>query len=542
MPDFNQSPLNQTNVALALASLAFDNSNLAVLPSYSKLPPFTFRNGLTNFSEHLLLVAPTTMRTRPLSGRRLPLRAPDPVFPPPNRLWPRDLALVAPLLGRGTIAGTASSAPLVFTDNFPSNVSLLLSMDGSNGSTTFTDSGAFDFTVTANGNAQISTAQSKWGGASGLFDGSGDWLVTQTSSQFAITDDFTVEFWIRAVSTAGAWAIAHINAGGANGLHFYNNGSAFLVDNGLAADYSSSAGVIKTTDWTFIAVTKSGTTLRIYADGVLLNSRTAQSYGTPDRCQIGRYSTGGIIPDMNAYIDDFRLTRGVARYTGATHQVPPSAFPPVDPNFSSVSVLLPFDGANNSTTFTDRSNNNLTITRSGSAVISTAQSRFGGASLRLNPGSDCLDIPGSALLSFPGNFTIEAWVRLDVAQSSFQTVIELGDYTNGILIRASGNTGDVWINGNNLGNIASFFTANTWHFIHASRSGTSVTVAVDGTTRLTSSISGTLNSTNAAARIGIARHTSGQQLVGYIDDLRITKGVARSSSVVPTRAFPTGGP
>ena len=52
-------------------------------------------------------------------------------------------------------------------DPFYSAVSLLLPMDGTNGSTTFTDSGPNALAVTAVGNAQISTTQSKYGGASG---------------------------------------------------------------------------------------------------------------------------------------------------------------------------------------------------------------------------------------------------------------------------------------------------------------------------------------------------------------------------------------
>src|SRR3972149_9214360 len=59
---------------------------------------------------------------------------------------------------------------------------LLLHMDGANGSTTFTDE--MGQAVTANGNAQISTAQSKFGGASGLFDGTGDYLSVPASADW----------------------------------------------------------------------------------------------------------------------------------------------------------------------------------------------------------------------------------------------------------------------------------------------------------------------------------------------------------------------
>ncbi len=77
------------------------------------------------------------------------------------------------------------------------NTKLLLHMDGSNGSTNFVDS-AQSRSVTANGNAQISTSQYKFGGASGYFDGSGDYLTVPDSSDWTFgTGDFTIDLWVR---------------------------------------------------------------------------------------------------------------------------------------------------------------------------------------------------------------------------------------------------------------------------------------------------------------------------------------------------------
>ena len=77
------------------------------------------------------------------------------------------------------------------------NVSLLLHGNGTNGSTTITDSSPTPKTVTAVGNAQISTAQSKFGGASIAFDGTGDYATVPSASAFDFgTADFTVEAWV----------------------------------------------------------------------------------------------------------------------------------------------------------------------------------------------------------------------------------------------------------------------------------------------------------------------------------------------------------
>jgi hypothetical protein len=225
---------------------------------------------------------------------------------------------------------TTSPAPVAPDPNF-ADVSLLLPLNGTNGSTTFTDASTNAFAITGFGNAQISTAQSRWGGSSLLLDGTGDYLVSATSSEFAITGDWSVEFWYRAISlpafnpgnNSGTTTLLHVHAGGAQGLHVYTNGTALLVDNGLVADYSTSQGFLSTGVWYFIAIVKSGTTYTLSLDGSSVVTNTAQSYGTPDRCQVGRYSTGGTTGDAHGYYQDVRITNGVAR----TIVLPTSAFP-----------------------------------------------------------------------------------------------------------------------------------------------------------------------------------------------------------------------
>ena len=101
-----------------------------------------------------------------------------------------------------TLKWFSSYAPV---DEEFGNVSLLLHGDGTNGSTTIVDSSSSTKAVTAFGDAQISTAQSKFGGASIAFDGNGDYLTIPPSAKFEFgTDPFTVEFWIYpTTSTAG---------------------------------------------------------------------------------------------------------------------------------------------------------------------------------------------------------------------------------------------------------------------------------------------------------------------------------------------------
>jgi len=78
-----------------------------------------------------------------------------------------------------------------------SSCSLLMHFSGSNGSTAFIDNSPITKSFTVNGNAQISTVQSKFSSSSAYFDGTGDYLSTNSSNDFAFgTGNFTIEFWI----------------------------------------------------------------------------------------------------------------------------------------------------------------------------------------------------------------------------------------------------------------------------------------------------------------------------------------------------------
>lgn len=94
-------------------------------------------------------------------------------------------------------------------DAYYPQVAALLHFDGVNGSTTITDNSKNNFTITATNGAVISTAQSKFGGASVFLDGTNDYLVTPTTSAFTFgTGDFTVELWIyQTVSSVSAYKV-----------------------------------------------------------------------------------------------------------------------------------------------------------------------------------------------------------------------------------------------------------------------------------------------------------------------------------------------
>ena len=200
----------------------------------------------------------------------------------------------------------------------------------------FTNAGIYDATskndLETVGNAQISTTQSKWGGSSMSFDGTGDYLLMPSSQLNAFgTGDFTIEMWFylnntsaiqalydsRPTSTDGAYSFIYVNAGG----------TAIIYDVSAGTRITGTA-TVSTSTWHHLAISRSGTSTKMFFNGTQVGSTYTDStnylVGT-SRPAIG--SSGfslGTYP-LNGYIDDLRVSR-VARYT-ANFTAPTAAFP-----------------------------------------------------------------------------------------------------------------------------------------------------------------------------------------------------------------------
>jgi hypothetical protein len=201
------------------------------------------------------------------------------------------------------------------------NVSLLLHMNGSNSSTTFTDSSSNAITVTGYGNAQISTAQSKFGGASAYFDGNNDYLLTASSLaplQMG-TGDFTVEMFIRPTSSVASYKALLALTDESIDNFYILSGQLVWYNSGTAA------GTIAVDTWYHVAASRQGTSLRVFIDGVLINTSTNSNNITLGRVAVG--GPGALNGDwFQGWIDELRITKGVARYT-ANFAPPTAPFP-----------------------------------------------------------------------------------------------------------------------------------------------------------------------------------------------------------------------
>jgi hypothetical protein len=218
------------------------------------------------------------------------------------------------------------------TDPNFANVSLLLHGDGTNGSTTITDSSSSPKTVTAAGNAQISTAQSKFGGASIAFDGNEDYISSASNAAFSFgTGNFTIEGWYRFNSISDQLLYDTIPVGGAGAR---NSGFAWALQAASgklnffsgASFRGASSSSLSSGQWYHLALVRNGSEVRYFINGAMdATTFTASTNFTDSTLLVGRVGDSAAYY-LNGYIDDLRITKGVARYT-ANFTPPTAPFP-----------------------------------------------------------------------------------------------------------------------------------------------------------------------------------------------------------------------
>lgn len=221
-----------------------------------------------------------------------------------------------------------------------------------------------------------------------------------------------------------------------------------------------------------------------------------------------------------------------------------SASGTITPIATDVALLLHFDGSNGSTAFTDSSPNGLTVTASGGAEVNTAESKFGGASLYLPGGSSgsLLSITGDLAFG-TGDFTVEAWLWT-VGTPSFPTVIEIGDHlsSSGIIFLTQVDDGagsfsarvysGGWVYGPQT-------EVNEWMHVAWVRNSGELKIYVNGTGGSAVTFTNDLTNTSAITIGNKSSASDAYAFEGYIDELRIVKGVAvyTSNFTPPTAPF-----
>lgn len=221
-------------------------------------------------------------------------------------------------------------------DVYFANVKSLLLCNGANNSTTFTDSSNFARSTTVGGNAKLTTTSPKFGSACMTLDGSHDDVRTNGTDQ-ALSGDFAIDVWYKTTSSTTYQPLVSSNddprssvnwsftfAGGTD-LRFIHGSSSSLILNASGLTGANDG------NWHHAALTRSGTDLRIYLDGVHKASATfSGTLGSTTAIPEWGYwrfqanALGGTFGTLNGQLDCCRMTDGVPRWTGTGSFTPPT--------------------------------------------------------------------------------------------------------------------------------------------------------------------------------------------------------------------------
>jgi hypothetical protein len=229
-------------------------------------------------------------------------------------------------------------------DPYWASVKFLLVGNGANGTNTnIIDSSSSPLTISNFGSTVISTAQSKFGSGSVAFNGTTQYL-TVPSATLSFTGNFTIEGWFYLSNNPATglfktlWAQRASDAGfGGPAVAFDSTGKFYLyISNSSASGWdiigfdtgmSTSIG-----SWQYIVLVKNGTSLTLYKNGSSTNIATSTSaIGASGATSIMTGSASGSVQNTDGYLYDFRITNGIARYTGSTMTVPTAPLPTYGP-------------------------------------------------------------------------------------------------------------------------------------------------------------------------------------------------------------------
>jgi len=210
-------------------------------------------------------------------------------------------------------------------------------------------------TVELFGNTQISTAQNQFGGSSIAMDGSGDYMrIQDTGNNLDFgTGDFTVEWW-QYLTSLDRFAI-DFRAGSSSTdkilLYSYpSDGSADDLYLWTTANRISAFNCLSANQWQHIALVRESSNTRLYVDGTQFGGTYSDSNNYQhSEVRIWHNSIGAENYTPPGYVDEFRISKGFARYSGSSFTVPTSAFTADEHTH----LLIHGDGSNGSTNITD---------------------------------------------------------------------------------------------------------------------------------------------------------------------------------------------
>jgi len=378
-------------------------------------------------------------------------------------------------------------------------------------------------------------------GGSGLYTG-GAALQAPSSSSFGYgTNNFTIEFWVylNALTTqtffsnltSNPQVTPHIYYDINDGLHYYVNGSNTI-----------NGGALLKNTWCHIALSRSSGSTKLFVDGTQVGSTFSDSnnYISPTVATVGGWGSPitGTNP-LDGYISGLRVVKGTGLYTA-------NFTPPTTPPTDIANTVLLLNNTNSGIPDWSMNNNIQTV---GAAAVNTTTFKYGTGSVKFNGTTSKLNIPyNPAFQLTTGNFTIEFWAYFNTVASGQQLAgqyITAGNQnwafyttTSGQLDYYLSSSGSGWnlANGVSVGSIST----GLWYHVALVRNGSTFTPYLNGVAGTTTTNAAALYPSTTPLTIG-SDYAVATSFDGYIDDFRITNGVARYTSnfAPPSEALPT---
>jgi hypothetical protein len=448
---------------------------------------------------------------------------------------------------------------------------LLLHCSGVDAATDLVDSsigGLGQHPITAVGTAQLDTAQSKFLGSSLLLDGNSDYITVPDSNDWVFgTDPFTIDFWIRYNSyedqnncwltyyydVNNYWMLYHADftpdpVGDYTIYFLHRTGGSTNIS--FQAEWTQS---VSTGTWMHVAFIRgwggNSNSFAVCVNGVLIDEAltdTDSIVANGGTLQIGRGWGGAAWEYIDGWMDEIRITKGVARWTEA-FTPPTSPYRQYHSDYLNM-LLIDCDGLDAHTSFLDSSNagDGKVVTAEGGASITTDQYKFGSSCIELDDTTtDFLSLLDSDDWDFgTGLFTMDLWVRFATLPAESEWWAMLGRLTSTpsetvhFGMTNSSGTRKMFIHATgDSDTIGPFYwnwtpSTSTWYHVALIRgwggNANDFMITVNGTALGSAETdTGTMPAMIGGFYVGSRTDSPSTTFDGWFDEVRVSKGVAR---------------